>query len=113
MPAAICDQGHVTLWRNQRGSRLSELRCDTCGQAVSRADYRDGSYQKAEPRQREQGGKAIVCPICGKKRLTTGRVRTFDHDATFYTYDRRESRLIPAGTLVCWFHDVEYPYYRR
>lgn len=41
MPTAICESGHLTDWRNRRGSRLADMRCREpgCGKPLRRAYY--------------------------------------------------------------------------
>jgi hypothetical protein len=50
MPTAICTFCQTTQrWTNQRGTRLSDLRC-TCGGAFVRAEWREGKYQTPLPK---------------------------------------------------------------
>lgn len=38
MPTAICNEGHVTHYRNSRGTRLADMRCQ-CGESLRKAAY--------------------------------------------------------------------------
>ncbi len=50
MPTAICKACSTTRpWSNQRGTKLSDMRCN-CGGEFARAQWRDGKYQMPMPK---------------------------------------------------------------
>ena len=45
MPVAICKHGHAEGYRNTRGTHITEMRCNVCGERVVRAKWsRDGQF---------------------------------------------------------------------
>jgi len=52
MPNAICENGHFVRWRNTRGTRLADLRCNRCGARLHPAVQVDGVWQRREKRER-------------------------------------------------------------
>lgn len=44
MPKIICDNGHFEHYRNQRGTRIADMKCSQCGSAMHAAVWqRDGT----------------------------------------------------------------------
>lgn len=47
MPEAICECGHRAHWRNQRGTRLKDLRCRECGGQLRRLTWEEAQAMDA------------------------------------------------------------------
>lgn len=101
MPYAICDVcGERRHYRNTRGSRIADMRC-TCGGSLVAAMWKEGGWVKRTGNTANAGRKRCVCAICGRNRLAGSRgSRT--PTAPFAEGDR----TFPAGTTVCWYHEI-------
>lgn len=117
MPTAICDCGKVRHWRNQRGTRLADLRCE-CGRPLRRAVYTPDGWRPAPAEGATKGRKMECCALCGRRRSVPGGGRRLEQAQSFQVYRRaggiweaarRETVMVPAGAVVCRFHSPDYP----
>jgi hypothetical protein len=65
MPTAICTTCRVSQhWRNQRGVRLSDLRC-ACGGKLKAAIWTGTGYELRQSSNQNKGRKKAICSVCG------------------------------------------------
>lgn len=106
MPTALCDNNHITHWRNTRGSRLSEMRCN-CGSPLHQAvyDYATEAWVRRDPPD-QPARKQVTCVICGRKRMVpSSNAKVVDADGSYYRdWTERESVAVKAGEAICWTH---------
>jgi hypothetical protein len=123
MPAAICDQGHVREWRNQRGVRLSAMRCAECGGALHLAKwagYENGVTRYVRVESKGAAGPLVPCAICGRKRRAAkSNAKTLEADTVFEVWRpgwiatdpntiRTAQVTIKAGSVICWLHNPKH-----
>lgn len=117
MPAVICENNHVTHWRNQTGSRQPDT-CPQCGTPAMRAAYDGDKLCYVPVPQRKSVSRSLVnCAICGKRRAApSANVRSYQHPVVIEgewiqedgKWVRSEHRIEP-GQYVCWFHELVTP----
>lgn len=107
MPHAICDNGHLWFWRNQRGNRKPET-CRDCGLPLFAAkfDYKADRYVKYVPSVQPKRHSEL-CAICGKRRMVPSwRSKRVEADTEYWMPHPNQTRkqVIKAGSIVCWSH---------
>lgn len=114
----ICDNKHVTHWRNTRGSRKPDT-CPTedCGLPIHLAKWDGGEYKLTISGSRS--GELKQCSVCPHKvRITdqTRASRIADHDRSFKVWVDKigyQVKTAPAGSVVCWRHsEYDDPNYK-
>lgn len=114
MPMAICECGKTRHWRNQRGARLADLRCE-CGKPMRRAVWSSDGYVAAPNEGATKGRKMECCALCGRRRSVPGGGVRLAQDTEFQVHYRGSphgqnvARMVPAGVVVCWVHSPDYP----
>jgi DNA-directed RNA polymerase subunit RPC12/RpoP len=118
MPIAICgDCAAETHWRNQRGVRLADLRCSSCGHSgclnAAAWDSTEGRYVIRDYAHSAglRGGRFVKCSYCSRRRLEKRdgrgiwrppvRVRLARYR------DGRDAVTIEAGHPLCAYWHVE------
>jgi hypothetical protein len=114
MPTAICSCGKLTHWRNQRGTRLADLRC-ACGQPVRRATWTPQGWIETPPPAAKPASTREACALCGRLRQVPGRGVRLTRDTVYQVRyrgehtDVYEPRTVQAGAVVCASHEPSYP----
>lgn len=117
MPTAMCLKCQRAIrWRNQRGTRLADLRCPQCGSGLVRAMWAADGHLVVPGHGGHPPEKFIRCVICGRRRKPGGMTCQQVEVASRLNAKEREWRsgrnqpvpeVIPAGSTVCWHHQLE------
>lgn len=113
MPTAICECGKTYQWRNQRGSRLADHRCE-CGKRLRRAVWTPDGWAPAPAKVQREMPQLEACAVCGRRRSVPGGGVRLASETVFHVqyegeaYRTPEARVVPAGAVVCWSHSPGY-----
>lgn len=105
MAWATCTEcGDEVWWRNRRGARLADHRC-ACGGTLRASRAYD-----AEPRRTNAGKKAVVCPVCGKRRYGAVRLVVVREPGTVLYWRQGAPACgtwaVSPGDMICRTHVV-------
>lgn len=120
MPTALCECGKAVHWRNRRGMKLADVRCE-CGRTGLKAAKMapEGGYvvrESSAPR-----GTMCKCALCGRRRRVPGGGVALKEPTIFRVYFSNtgsrllatdyseEERPLQAGDVVCWHHSPAHP----